>query len=653
MANESSEDRGGPAKRSRNWDSGDGLGWELARNASSTALSTRSIQRTLAHHRANILRDPAPLLTVLHRRWGIAGDSIVNRFNRFSPLLWAQRRSFDQDAPREPAAVASLSRHRSAESPIFSTTLELPLTGARKFSPAMRLGAERNHEPGSVQRRFSGATPIGISSDVQGIEQKDYSSKPQAIGSARSFDTFNTVVRRSSPPQRTISGDSQPLTVYGRSPLLTSVVPRQDLRLSGSAQTMTRTFPSTQPARFAARPGAASVPPLGIAFGSGRDFSTVLSLAPLRDLQAPALQQSQAVGAQMPSRASLPSAVMRASDGQIGPSKFMPLLDTSGAGGRINATSRIVIAKEPIARRSFERTIRTKNVAGDIIRPQPRSLLQAEHDAELPVELSSRRDEFAGRIAAKPAQQVVVQTEPMLARQETAGAQFPTTVLSRRPEYEAMVATPLPLPLHSETPPPLHAVTPRNASSVAREILLSRAQQSPKAIKAEDQGAHAADRHDPADGIAPAPPSGTMAKSVEVRRPLDKNIIASAPAVDVSRNESNSQAARRLQPLVYGATLLSRFFDHRTTRLLHGAGDPPIARRVSPLTQAHYSGERPMQRSAERAGVASSPMATIRRVAELTEPGARTPAGMMSYAAAPSSMAQTSLDVRLVAPRCK
>ena len=275
------------------------------------------------------------------------------------------------------------------------------------------------------------------------------------------------------------------------------------------------------------------MPPLGIAFGSGRDFSTVLSLAPLRDLQAPALQQSQAVGAQMPSRASLPSAVMRASDGQIGPSKFMPLLDTSGAGGRINATSRIVIAKEPIARRSFERTIRTKNVAGDIIRPQPRSLLQAEHDAELPVELSSRRDEFAGRIAAKPAQQVVVQTEPMLARQETAGAQFPTTVLSRRPEYEAMVATPLPLPLHSETPPPLHAVTPRNASSVAREILLSRTQQSPKAIKAEDQGAHA-DRHDPADGIAPAPPSGTMAKSVEVRRPLDKNIIASAPAVDVA-----------------------------------------------------------------------------------------------------------------------
>ncbi len=39
-----------------------------------------------------------------------------------------------------------------------------------------------------------------------------------------------------------------------------------------------------------------------------------------------------------------------------------------------------------------------------------------------------------------------------------------------------------------------------------------------------------------------------------------------------------------------GLRLLSRFFDHRTTRLWHEAGDPRIARRLSPLAQAHYGG---------------------------------------------------------------
>jgi len=693
---------------SRTWDQPDGLGWQVWRRARSTALLTQPMQRDLARLRTNILRDPAPLLTDIRRRWAL-GDSVVNRFSLSSPLLWVQRRAFHDGVGVEPAVLAPLSPRYPGITDVASSALPPTLSGASELPQVMKTaGGEWTHGP---QRTLTVSEPMDVNSDVQRTEQIAHFSKPRVIESERSFDTFNSrVMRRSLPPQRLIAGDAQPLAVNSRTPLFTSVGRRQDMRLVGSAQAMTGRFPGTDRARVSLRWDDASMPASLISSKRNADFTTVMRAIP-GDLQAPALQRREIVGRRVPIPTSTPSATTRASEGEIGPFNTAPLLDSSPVGRQIMTSSRIAVSKEPTAGPSLERTTQTQNAAADVIRRrEARGLLQAKHDSELPIDRPARNDESVMRTAAEPTREHWLRAEPMLTRHATSEGESSATGLSRKPQYEAMAETSLPL-VHTETALPLHTVTPRNASTVGREISLSRAEQFPIPIKAEDQGMKAADRHDPAGGVEQALPTGSAAKSVELGRSLDRIGPRSVPAVDVSSSESDSQAARRPQPSIYGATMLHRFFDHRTAGLWHEAGDPRIARRISPLTQthygggvpglydlraaglwqeagdpriarrisplaqahdgggvpglynyrtaqlwheagdpriarrissltqAHYSGEVPMQRSAERAVVASSRMATIRRVAELTEPGARTPADAMSFATvAPTSL---------------
>jgi len=636
MANESSEDRGGRAKHSRNWDQPDGLGWEVWRRARSTALLSQPMQRDLARLRTHVLRDPAPLLTDIRRRWALAEDSVVDRFSLSSPLFWARRRVFHDGVSAEPAGLAPLSSRRTAQTDVASSAFHPPLSGATELPHAVKtMGGERPHEPEFVQRKAKSSGSIDVKPDVERFRQTADLLQRRVSGPARPFATQG----QGSLPERLVSRDVQSLPLSSRTPLSASVGRRQDMRLLGSMHAMTGSFSGGERARISAQWGAASVPAPLIASKRNRDFSTVMR-ATTRDLQAPALQQRETVGRQLPSPTPSPSAITRAFEEGIGSSNTAPPLDGMVTGRKVITSSRIAVSKESTAGSSFERTTQTQNAAGDGIRRQEtQSLLQAKYDSELPVAQPVGRDESVIRTAAEPARENLVGAEPMLAKHATSEAPTSATVFSRKPEYEAMEATPLPL-THTETPLPLHTVTPRNRSTVNREISLSRAEQSPVLIKGEDRGAKAADRHDPAGVVRQAPATGLVAKSVELSRSLDQSRPGSARAVDVNTAEFNSQAAARgAQPFVYSAAMLHRLYDHRGARLWHEAGDPRMARWTSPLTRAHYGGGAPMQRSEERADVASWHIATSRRVSELTGPGTRT-TDTISFATAASSMAQ-------------
>ena len=217
-------------------------------------------------------------------------------------------------------------------------------------------------------------------------------------------------MRRSSPPQRLIAGDAQPLAVNSRTPLFTSVGRRQDMRLVGSAQAMTGSFPGTDRARVSLRWDDAPMPASLISSKRNADFTTVMRAIP-GDLQAPALQRREIVGRRVAIPTSTPSATTRASEGEIGPFNTAPLLDSSPVGRQIMTSSRIAVSKEPTAGPSLERTTHTQNATADVIRRrETRGLLQAKHDSELPIDRPARNDESVMRTAAEPSSRALAQS---------------------------------------------------------------------------------------------------------------------------------------------------------------------------------------------------------------------------------------------------
>ena len=144
---------------SRTWDQPDGLGWQVWRRARSTALLTQPTQRDLARLRSNILRDPAPLLTDIRRRWAL-GDSVVNRFSLSSPLLWVQRRAFHDGVGVEPAVLAPLSPRYPGITDVASSALPPTLSGASELPQVMKTAggewraAENSHGVGADGREL-------------------------------------------------------------------------------------------------------------------------------------------------------------------------------------------------------------------------------------------------------------------------------------------------------------------------------------------------------------------------------------------------------------------------------------------------------------------------------------------------------------------
>src|SRR5499426_320284 len=84
MSNGSSENS---RDRSHSWDHPNGLGWQVWRRAQSTGLLTQPIQRDLARFRANALRNPAPLVSDIRRRWRVGENISVYRFGLDLPLF--------------------------------------------------------------------------------------------------------------------------------------------------------------------------------------------------------------------------------------------------------------------------------------------------------------------------------------------------------------------------------------------------------------------------------------------------------------------------------------------------------------------------------------------------------------------------------------
>src|SRR5262249_24872030 len=84
MSNGSSENS---RDRSHSWDHPNGLGWQVWRRAQSTGLLTQPIRRDLARFRANTLRNPAPLVSDIRRRWRVGENSSVYGVGLDLPLF--------------------------------------------------------------------------------------------------------------------------------------------------------------------------------------------------------------------------------------------------------------------------------------------------------------------------------------------------------------------------------------------------------------------------------------------------------------------------------------------------------------------------------------------------------------------------------------
>src|SRR5262245_32520536 len=103
------------ATRAQNWNQPNGLGWQVWRRAHSTGLSTQSIQRDLARFRTNILMDPAPLASDIRRRWGVGGNTSVDRFGLDLPLFLGHSPFFRGSTSHHLSESGPGTAHRSAD----------------------------------------------------------------------------------------------------------------------------------------------------------------------------------------------------------------------------------------------------------------------------------------------------------------------------------------------------------------------------------------------------------------------------------------------------------------------------------------------------------------------------------------------------------
>src|SRR5215813_8292005 len=103
------------ATHAQNWNQPNGLGWQVWRRAQSTGLLTQLIQRDLARFRTNILMDPAPLASDIRRRWGVGGNTSVDRFGLDLPLFLGHSPFFRGSTSHHPSGLGPETVLRSTD----------------------------------------------------------------------------------------------------------------------------------------------------------------------------------------------------------------------------------------------------------------------------------------------------------------------------------------------------------------------------------------------------------------------------------------------------------------------------------------------------------------------------------------------------------
>ena len=159
MSNGSSGSSGDAVNRSRNWDHPNGLGWQVWRRTQSTGLLTQPIQRDLARLRANILNDPAPLASDIRRRWGVGGNTSVDRFGLDLPLFLGHSPFFRGSTSHHLSGLGPETVHRSTDTSRISLAHKMSrLSDETTLLGSPRTEADREETAQAMVPRSAGGS---------------------------------------------------------------------------------------------------------------------------------------------------------------------------------------------------------------------------------------------------------------------------------------------------------------------------------------------------------------------------------------------------------------------------------------------------------------------------------------------------------------
>src|SRR5262245_29018403 len=246
MSNGSSENS---HDRSRSWDHPNSLGWQVWRRAQSTGLLTQPIQRDLARFRANTLRNPAPLVSDIRRRWRVGENSSVYRFGLDLPLFLGWVPSYrgsishhlsvagSEAAGRITDTSRNFSPHEKSRFSVTATSVGSPSPAADTQKPAEAIvprSASESEETvvNLVTRR---AEPSASS-----LEAK------QSKWNSSNFALTTTLARRESPLPQRLMTTVQTFLLNSRTELLSSAIVDRYKSIPAPVQKSSRRFSGTE-----------------------------------------------------------------------------------------------------------------------------------------------------------------------------------------------------------------------------------------------------------------------------------------------------------------------------------------------------------------------------------------------------------------------
>src|SRR5215470_5577 len=230
MSNGSPGNSDEPANLSRSWDHPDSLGWQVWRRAQSTGLLTQPIQRDLARFRADILKDITPLASDIRRRWGLSGNTNLNRFGLDLPLFLRCFPFFRARPSRYLSPSAPETVHRFTDtSRVVSEKSRLAVATTIPGSPSSAADSQETAQaivPASLHR-WAHTTAV----DIAGRDSQS-SKQEQSEQKGSRFALRTTLVRQESLLPQRITGTVGTLSLKpGPSLLSTDIIERHQSML--------------------------------------------------------------------------------------------------------------------------------------------------------------------------------------------------------------------------------------------------------------------------------------------------------------------------------------------------------------------------------------------------------------------------------------
>src|SRR5262249_34241984 len=224
MSNGSSENS---RDRSHSWDHPNGLGWQVWRRAQSTGLLTQPIQRDLARFRASALRNPAPLVSDIRRRWRLGENTSVYRFGLDLPLFLGWVPSYrgttshhlsvagSEAAGRIPDTSRNFLPHEKSRFSVTATLVGSPSPAADTQNPAQAI----------VPRSARESEETVVNSVARRAEPSASSLKEKkSEWNSSNFALTTRLARRESPLPQRLMTTVQTFPLNRRTELLSSAI---------------------------------------------------------------------------------------------------------------------------------------------------------------------------------------------------------------------------------------------------------------------------------------------------------------------------------------------------------------------------------------------------------------------------------------------